>query len=329
MLAYAIAGNPNLQDNGVRSDFGYVGDIGALPPDLDALYANPGGYATWKGPYVGNRFSQTPGDFKTDAWGNLYVYSGTGITSTGSGSDITRRVAPTADELLFNRTSGTITDRDGTPPGSVWRDSVRVTLTYPNGSGSTVSRTVFPDAGGFFSFDSLPIGNHRLGIDYRPTGDTLYRLVSVTPRSRGYADYRLNSNVWHDASGGGGLVMVPGSDSLVADCHGFSFWILNPSGGAVDISSLTVTYTGLAGYYRYVRWDGVVVVNANNPSLGSGDLAAFSTVRTIADGASVRIDIDFFKSTPTGGGNVDVDNTTFTVTLSDGSTFTAATGGCP
>ena len=48
-LAIAIAGNPDLISGGQRTDFGYVGDIGALPPNLDALVQNPGGYTTWKG----------------------------------------------------------------------------------------------------------------------------------------------------------------------------------------------------------------------------------------------------------------------------------------
>jgi len=31
-LACAIAGNPELYDNGIRSDFGYIGDTGAMTP---------------------------------------------------------------------------------------------------------------------------------------------------------------------------------------------------------------------------------------------------------------------------------------------------------
>ena len=42
MLARAIVGNPSLTKNGARSDFGYVGDVGAFPPNLQALYQSPG-----------------------------------------------------------------------------------------------------------------------------------------------------------------------------------------------------------------------------------------------------------------------------------------------
>ena len=37
MLARAIVGDPNELQAGRRADFGYVGDVGAFPPDLEAL----------------------------------------------------------------------------------------------------------------------------------------------------------------------------------------------------------------------------------------------------------------------------------------------------
>ena len=36
-VEFAIAGNPALNNNGVRSDFGYVGDIGTLPDIMIVL----------------------------------------------------------------------------------------------------------------------------------------------------------------------------------------------------------------------------------------------------------------------------------------------------
>ena len=331
-LAYAVAGNPALESNGVRTDFGYVGDIGALPPNLDALYTNPGSYATWKGPYIGNRFAQTATDFKTDAWGRAYSYSGVTITSTGSGTSFARQVAATSADLLLNSVSGTITDNDGTPPGSAYRDSVEVLFAYPNGAGSMTNVISYPDAGGYFSFDSLPIGNHRISLVYLPTGDTLRRVVSVTPGSSPYGDYRLSGNIWYDSTGGGGgggIELVPNSDTLMADCHGFSFWIVNNSGASVDISSLTLTYSGFTAYYRQVDWAGHQVFEHENPANGSGVIANFSSAQTIAAGQSIQITIDNFRSNPTGGSTVSVNNRTFTVTLSDGSSFTVTTRSCP
>ncbi|MDD3732715.1 MAG: prepilin-type N-terminal cleavage/methylation domain-containing protein, partial [candidate division Zixibacteria bacterium] len=56
-LAKGITGNPDITAGGLRSDFGYIGDIGAFPPGLQALVTNPG-YSTWHGPYLPAGFVQ-------------------------------------------------------------------------------------------------------------------------------------------------------------------------------------------------------------------------------------------------------------------------------
>ena len=331
-LSRAIVGNPDLHNNGIRSDFGYVGDIGALPSNLDALHDNPGGYATWRGPYIESRFVQMSDDFKRDAWGSTYQYSGGAeITSTGSGSNITRRLTESTDDLLYNSVSGNVFDLDGTPPGAIYADSVRVRLSYPDGSGGTTYEDRTPDGGGFFAFDSIPIGNHDLTVVYEPTADTLNRFVSVLPGSRLYGEYYLPENVWPPGSGtgGGGIEFVAGSDSLYSDCHGFSVWIQNPGAGDVEVEWVTLTWLSPTAYYRYVIWDGTTVVNENNPKMASGQVSTFTASQTLSGGSSIRLDFDFFKSSPTGGPNVDMDNTDFTLTFSDGSSFTFSTGNCP
>ena len=75
-LEYAVIGNPSIHNEDTREDFGYVGDVGAMPANLDALFSNPGGFATWNGPYVKRRLEQDPSDYKIDAWGTNYAYSG-------------------------------------------------------------------------------------------------------------------------------------------------------------------------------------------------------------------------------------------------------------
>jgi len=331
-LAYAIVGNPELQNNGVRSDFGYVGDIGALPPNLDALVQNPGGYSTWNGPYIQRRFSQMTDDYKKDAWGELYQYSASvTITSTG-GSGIVRRLANSASDLLANTISGVVYDLDGTPPGSTYKDSVSVRLTIPNGSGSMLTKSSAPDAGGYFSFDSIPIGNHDIEIIYQPDDDTLNRFVLVLPNSSIYSEYYLAADVWYDTTSGGyssSLTKVSDSDSLYNDCHGFFFWIENNTGSQVSVDSVTLTWSSPTAYYRYIKWDGTTVFNEDNPRAGSGEKVAFTSTQTIADGQSLRVDFDNFRANPIGGANVDMDNATFTVEFSDGSTISVTTGDCP
>jgi len=158
-LAYAIAGNPDVYTNGARSDFGYVGDIGSLPPDLDALAFNPG-YSTWDGPYIKADFVSN--DFKQDAWEVDYIYSGTLLRSTGSGSNIDKQFVPNISDLLTNSVSGYLLDADSEMPGFVYNDSISINLIYPDGSGNIATNSINPGANGDFTFSGIPVGNQTL-----------------------------------------------------------------------------------------------------------------------------------------------------------------------
>ena len=155
-ISYAICGNSQLHNDGTRTDFGYVGDIGALPSSLDDLVFNPGGYSTWKGPYIKSRFTQTTNDFKQDAWSTDYVYiGGVEIISNGSGSNIIRKLANSSDDLLINQVSGVVLDNLGLCPGVDYRDSLLMQIIIPNGSGGMLSKTSNVAIDDFFNFASV------------------------------------------------------------------------------------------------------------------------------------------------------------------------------
>jgi prepilin-type N-terminal cleavage/methylation domain-containing protein len=199
-LARAVAGDPQLVSGGVRTDFGYVGDVGSMPPNLDALVSNIG-YATWNGPYVHDDFypqvTSSETEFKIDAWGIGYTYTGgVTITSQGGGTSITREIAPSLEHLLRNKVSAVVTDLDNTPPGETYKDSVTFLLTYPNGSGSMITRTRCPAADGFVRFDSIPIGSHLMQVVYTPANDTLTHMVNVEPGRDCYTTVSLYDNLW-------------------------------------------------------------------------------------------------------------------------------------
>jgi len=197
MLAIAITGNSELQNNGARSDYGYIGDVGSLPPNLNALVTNPGGYSTWNGPYVKDSYVQYTDDYKKDAWNVNYSYSGsTAIQSTGGSINIIRDIATSTGDLLYNTVSGNIYDLDGTPPGSVYKDSLTVSLTYPNGAGSMLTRGIYPDNGGYFNLDSIPIGSHILQAIYLPDNDTLVNFIAVDIASDPYVVLKLSTDYW-------------------------------------------------------------------------------------------------------------------------------------
>lgn len=333
-IAFAIVGNPDLHNAGTRADFGYVGDVGALPPDLAALVNDPG-YPTWNGPYLRNRFEQTADDFARDAWGVAYNYSGgTDIQSSGSGSLIIRSLAATEDQILRNRITGSVVDVNGTPPGTIYQDSLLLLLSYPNGSGGSATATALPDAGGYFSFDSIPIGNHRLALIYAPYSDTITRFLSLSPGAELYTEFRMTLDLWSGSAGGAGgnLVHINGSDTAwggIGQCDDISFWIENAGSTAATISSMTVTWISPTAYYETIKWGNPTIFNEQNPRVGSAELAVFKSTQTIAPGSQVRIRIlNFSPSLNGGNAKVAMNNVSFQISLSDGSTFTVTTGAC-
>ncbi|MFQ5498939.1 MAG: type II secretion system protein [Candidatus Zixiibacteriota bacterium] len=193
-LALAIVGNSDLYARGARSDFGYVGDVGSLPPNLDALTANPGGYSTWNGPYI--ETGAAADDFKRDAWGTLYTYTDTLLRSTGSGSNIDKTFANSSADLLANSLSGYVVDAGGEVPGSVRKDSLSIAIIYPDGSGSTTTVTTTPNAHGNFSFSGLPIGSHTLRIIYLPDADTANYSIGIGPGTTNNMEITFPADLW-------------------------------------------------------------------------------------------------------------------------------------
>lgn len=199
-LAYAIAGNPNLISGGVRTDFGYVGDIGALPVSLDNLVTNPG-YSNWKGPYIRDDFYASSGgsasEFKLDGWGMEYTYTGDSIISGGGGTPLVREVCYATSDLLSNVVRALISDVNNTPPGSK-AQLINVLLTYPNGVGSATTSMKSPTGNGMVSFSGIPIGHHSLLVIYHddPIYDTLFRKVVVYPKDSFYTEISFPENYW-------------------------------------------------------------------------------------------------------------------------------------
>ncbi len=192
MLAKAIVGNQEIISDGHRADFGYIGDIGNFPPNLQALYQNPGGYATWDGPYITPGILQDNNGYRYDEWGVAYDYSGgIAITSTGGGSTITKKIADAGSDYLLNSFNGQIRDASGNRPGTEFADSIDIIVTIPDGSGGIFSKNYHPTFYGTFTLDSLPVGNHPLRIIYTPATDTLFRYLTILPRHKSGKIYKF------------------------------------------------------------------------------------------------------------------------------------------
>ncbi len=198
-IGSAICGNPDLYGREAAAGFGYLGDIGALPPDLNALVENPGGYSTWNGPYISNSLREITDDFKTDAWQSPYLYGGgTTIISIGSGDTIKYDFASSIASLLYNKITGNIVDLDYSPPPSEYYDSFMVRVRVPDGSGNVVYRNTAVTSGGFFELDSIPVGKHTLETVYFPRNDTLIQYLTVAPNAGNDLTLRMTDNIWYD-----------------------------------------------------------------------------------------------------------------------------------
>ena len=193
-LARAIAGNPRIHSAGASSDFGFVGDNGALPTTLDELTQNPGGWTTWDGPYIESGLNGD--DFKKDAWNGNYVYTDTLLRSTGSGTTIDKLIAVSSAVLLSNVVSGYVVDADMEPPSAGFVDSVTIVLTYPDGSGGFAQPSVHPDTHGRFSYTGVPVGNHSLRVIHEPTSDTMTYSVTVYPERNISLDIVFPADLW-------------------------------------------------------------------------------------------------------------------------------------
>jgi len=330
MLAKAIAGDPSIMSvaGGVRSDFGYIGDVGALPPNLDALVSNPGGYATWNGPYLTPSFNRETNDFKTDAWGVAYSYSGdVTITSTGSGSEMIERFADNSSDLLSNQVPGLIRDVNDSIPNDDDTLNVDIVIIYPDGAGGLDTATQHPENDGSFLTSAVPIGRHPLLVIYSPEVDTLLRYVTVVPRHGDDEVMRYNFDTDYFSYYGGatGLILATGSDTLYGisggDCNALKFWIENPADDPIQVDSLKLEYTATA-YYQILEFDGVEEFNNSSLRNGSGDYVVLASTNTIGPGSSVLVEVKNFRVTESGSSApVDMLNETVTVTLSDGSGF--------
>lgn len=179
----AIMGEKSIKENGLRTSFGYFGDIGALPANLSNLVTNPGHSAWavnvavrmaagWNGPYVNTGDSGT--DYTTDAWGNAYVWSpgASPATLVSRGADGAAGGTGYDQDLTISIAS---TDRQATvfgfisDGGAPYDSDAEIVLYYPDGTGAITSSTVTITAGdnGYFSYANIPYGIRSI-IIYKP-----------------------------------------------------------------------------------------------------------------------------------------------------------------
>ncbi|MEO0072368.1 MAG: prepilin-type N-terminal cleavage/methylation domain-containing protein [candidate division WOR-3 bacterium] len=254
-IVKAIVGNPDLVSEGRRIDFGYVGDMGQLPPSISSLINNEGG--NWHGPYFTGRFLEDTVGIKLDEWGKPYHYSPESliIVSAGGGKQrLTVKIADTITDLLANEVIGTITDISGAPPAS-YAPYFLVKLTVPR-NGELIDYEIRPRSDGYFAFSPptypVPIGYHRL-IVYKQYGfpDSIVKWVAVTPRSRAIVDFKFPTGFHSN------LKYVVGSAVAYGhpDPNNVGFRIFN-AGDTALLESLTLVYLDTTAFYEEIEYEG-------------------------------------------------------------------------
>ena len=170
-----------------RTQFGFMGDIGALPTvaqGIAALLVNPGlppwamdasariGLG-WNGPYLTNGLLGT--DYTKDAWGTAYLYdpAANPPTLTSLGADhIAGGLSYNADIVLQIPTPLLL----ATVHGIIWNNNVpwngtaQIELNAPNGAGVIQQSltSITPADAGVFNISNIPLGTRSFTI-YEPS----------------------------------------------------------------------------------------------------------------------------------------------------------------
>jgi len=354
-----MVGNPDLIAYDLRSDFGYLGDVGCLPSSLQDLITTPASVPVytanlaaqvaaqigsgWNGPYVkGSATGQETAEFTNDQWGNPYTYTPAAgtcpLTATfkSAGPD---GVAGNTDDIDFSITatdttstvSGFIKDPNGNP-----LQSSTVTFNYPvNGTLTTTSGTT--NSSGAYSISGIPLGKRSINV----TPKLVVTSASATTQTLD------DQTICGSAHGG------------TSPCHWLEFTLANFSTSPVTVSTLRADYTGGSSYYR-IMWGATAVMDCDTTcTVGTpttipvtGSVRTFPSSQTVPAassalkpyvvtidsspdqlsdikigaagevGSAVRVRLINFRncnSRSDCGSVISVSGVTFTITFSDGS----------
>jgi hypothetical protein len=164
----AIVGNPDILPGRQRHSFGFVGDLGILPPDLGLLPPDnnllalfeQGSYPSftaspvnhirfgWRGPYLDS--AQIDGQYAAilDAWGTPMRYTSDAVTAAITSAGPDRDIDTVSDNLTLTITedewctpvSGLFFDRTGTKA----QNETQLTIHHPDGTAALATTVITP-----------------------------------------------------------------------------------------------------------------------------------------------------------------------------------------
>ena len=341
-LSKAITGDENARSNGERTSFGFIGDIGGLPTTLDDLVSRGSLSASkldtskllaygWKGPYIESPFSSGSSDFKTDGWGNAYIYSTSqyalapgdtvvakisslgadgAVGGTGYDSDIFIEIKK---DLIKSDLTGCIFEVSGDPVVSA-----TIRIYEPDGNGILTSKNALTNGAGCYSVQNVSQGVRSL---------TIHLLNGI--ESEGYRTTVGRSFVTvNDIADIGTILLVGIPVASGQSGEDLDFDIQNKLGEDITIVDFSVVYTPFDGVsgprYGLMKIGGPTVWTVAATRAGSGDrLSTLNTFSATAfnDNAAKSISLDNFQDNT--GANISIFGTEFTATLyaSDGAQY--------
>ena len=339
-LQRAVSGDPVIVLNEARTSFGYIGDMGNLPPAIEDLWVKgsqsdfsfdttkkTGG--GWDGPYLETSIVEMLDSLALDAWSTALFYDPTPFLDEGFGANAQGKlisfgpdgIAGGNDDIsihffdseIVSRVQGFIRDEDENGVSGVG-----VTVNYPQ-NGTLTSQTIQSDSLGYYFFLDIPFGNRSLTIEPR-------------------------------------LVLAPDTAIVTGNSNDtVELTVKNFASSDTTIDSMTIEFTiQPPAYFDTLRIDGnTTVFSSSNPRFASGDTSNFSdetiagtggvtesvefriqssitdvtdiVIGDIGRGSSMKIEMQDFVDVATGNGtDVDMTSVIFVITFSDGSVVVAS-----
>ncbi len=316
VLAEAMVGNPEIIQNNLRTNYGYVGDMGQLPPTLEDLVSNVSGLDGWDGPYIDLGFTDDPDYYKQDAWGNLYVYNLPSnlsdpptIMTPADGDTLTREIAASVNSVINNTITIKLLNSNGV---AVDGDNGVVQIDYAE----SWHDFTYSGATGF-QISTVPIGIYQ--IRAISGGDTTYKSVGVGPdnSTTAQASEMLVYASW------GSLQLVSGSTNIEGTCQDQLYFDVKNTGsvtyeisqiglawGSQDSSCWNCEHPYLESFYasgnQYWLWN-----DGHSALVDSGAIISLDSKLYLYSGENTVGPFTFEDATDGSGSCININGSTF------------------
>ena len=335
MLKRAIVGNSLLRTNGIRNDFGYVGEMGRLPSSLSELMTRATQSAVvynstlhlssgWAGPYLQETFTNYTSNPLTDEFDNLYDWDLTELPN--SGDTISARIislgadnaidgtgidADITLEIFKREWIGNITGKAFDSAGKKLKKAT-VKLYYPNGSGGISTKTKITNGKGVFSFFQIPFGPRSLSFTPKGGAEAPARQIRIDTAAKTLPDI---NNI--------GSILLAGSSVSGPSNNYVNVNLTNDLGKDITLLDWKAVYSN-STFYDLFNIGGTSHWSSTSPKAGTD--VRLSTIATFTsynfeNSSTITFQMRAFQDGS--GTNVNMSGTPFTVTLylSSGATY--------